>query len=121
MVPRSPSLIKLIASCTTILGALYFLSEFEVVWPQIDARSFVKYRVMTPQQHQGEKTQDDGDDMAMMMVDGKYCPAIRYAKVDCPVWDNDEPDGGDDVDVLVRWVHQNQNPKDCSKANYLLR
>jgi len=56
-----------------------------------------------------------------LYYNGSYCPSMKYAKVTCPRWDNTKPDGGDDVDYRVRWIYENQHPKNCSSANYILR
>jgi len=58
---------------------------------------------------------------AAPIVDEQACPALRYAHVNCPVWNNSHDDGGPGVDYRVRWVHKNQNPPNCSQANYLIR
>jgi hypothetical protein len=39
----------------------------------------------------------------------------------CPVWDPKQPSGGSDLDHRIQWIHQHQNPPDCSEANYLIR
>jgi len=49
------------------------------------------------------------------------CPALQYATVNCPVWDSEAKDGGTGVDYRVKWIHQKQNPENCSDANFLIR
>jgi hypothetical protein len=52
----------------------------------------------------------------------RQCPALRYATITCPTWDDQQDDGGSDVDYRVRWIYNHQNPKySCEDVNYLFR
>jgi hypothetical protein len=49
------------------------------------------------------------------------CASLKYATMTCPTWDPTKPDGGQDVDFRVRWMHKHQHPADCRAANYLIK
>jgi hypothetical protein len=53
----------------------------------------------------------------------RQCPALKYATITCPTWDDQQDDGGSDVDYRVRWIYDHQNPREssCEDVNYLFR